>query len=207
MVADRAAISTPLSVLMRAEDSYLSKTVLVDDLRGLVDQYVNPWKTTDLGKWLCNTEDQPFTRPDDADPDRALQYKEIQSNTLMDAYEGCYQNIDRLKFALQQNELPNDDESIYQLLNSIREEVITEYLLQQKLFSLDYSANESENSAEKNRTKILLQQAGVSKSSIRQFALGLASAITGIELSSLDDPSNAIHTILTKATCLGLFSF
>ena len=37
----------------------------------LIDQYVNPWKTTDLGKWLCNTADKPFTRPDDADPSNA----------------------------------------------------------------------------------------------------------------------------------------
>ena len=197
----RTGISTPLSVLMRAEDSYLSKKVLVDDLRGLVDQYVNPWKTTDLGKWLCDIkENQPFTRSEAADLDRALEYKRIQNTALLDAYKGCYQNNNMLSYALHQSGLPNDDESIYQLLNSIREEVITEYLLQEGLFSLDYSVNESENSADERKTKKLLKEAGVSKNSIRQFALGLASAITGIQLSSLAHSSDTIHTILTNAT-------
>ena len=194
-----------LHSLMKEPSSYLK--YLVDDLQGLVDQYVNPWKATDLGKWLCNTEGRPFTRPNDADPDLALMYKEILSKTLMEAYACCYQSIDQLKTDLEQKKLPHDEESIYQLLSSIREEVITEYLLQQKLFSLDYSPNESENTADENRTKILLQNAGVSKSSIRSFALGLASALTGIDFSSLADPSNEIHNILTKATSSGYSPF
>ena len=206
MVADRVGISTPLSALMRAENSYLSKRVLAKDLRVLIDQYANPWKTTDLGKWLCNAEDRPFAAPHDADPDRALLYKEMQGNTLTEAYAGCYQSIDKLKSDLQQKGLPRDEESIYQLLNSIREEVITEYLLQQKLFSLDYSETESENSPNQNRTKMLLKQAGVSRSSIQQFALGLVSAITGVKFSPLDDPSLAVATILINADILEVFS-
>ena len=199
MVADRVAISTPLSALMRAENSYLSKAVLSTDLSILIDQYVNPWKTTNLGKWLCNAEGQPFIAPHDADPDPALQYKEIQGNALMEAYAGCYQSIDSLKFDLQQKGLPHDKESIYQLLNSIREEVITEYLLQQKHFLLDYSETESENSPNQNRIKMLLTQAGVSKSSIQQFALGLVSAITGVKFSPPIDGSQAVGTILVNA--------
>ena len=123
----------------------------------------------------------------------------MQGNVLREAYESCYQSINRLEFAMGLTGLYHDTDSVYQLLNSIREEVITEYLLQQKLFALDYSADESTNSPEQNKTKILLKQAGVSKSSIQQFALGLASAITEIELNLLDDPTT-IHTILTEAT-------
>ena len=199
MVANRTAASTRLSVLMRAKDSYLN--FLVDDLKGLVDQYVNPWKTTELGKCICGAKGKPFTRPDDTDPEKALRYQFLQGHTLKRAYGSCYQKIDHLKFDLKSAQLPSDDDSIYQLLNSNREELITEYLLQQKLFALDYS-DESTDSEEKS----LLFAAGVSKSSIQQFALGLASAMTRTELSSLDDP-NTIHTILAKANASDYSSF
>ena len=62
MITELAMPSTEraltLHSLMKEPSSYLK--YLVDDLQGLVDQYVNPWKATDLGKWLCNTEGRPL---------------------------------------------------------------------------------------------------------------------------------------------------